>query len=214
MAISAGDIIEFKWTMDRQTGGAHVVTRARFRIAQGTGPVVDEDAWLKAVGSQFQGKFFMTWCNYIIDDWAIIDLNIKRIKPTETFVITQRFEWGDNQGQRTTTDNFLPQQAACMTIKSYMAGRKGIGRLFVGPVPTNYVDQGYLIPSPTSLPDLQDLANLFRADWQLDAPMEEKLQLCIVGDDPAPASSSNVVRDISFGRRVSTLRSRRPGVGV
>lgn len=101
-----------------------------------------------------------------------------------------------------------PSIGACLVKKNFLAGRRGIGRTFVGPITPAYFVNGIFVPTA----DYTGLASQMMQELNITGPAHLRPIVCPANG--VGVTSQNDLREVVWSRIASSLRSRRPTIGI
>jgi len=213
MSIIVDDVIQVKMVLyDTRFPGDRYLNVLKYRVYEGSAP----DEILAGIHERFKTVVWDRIMTVLLTTTGCAQLRCQKIHPVETWehVITPQ-GWG--QGALTPVQTSPPQASACLTRRSYVPGRKGIGRLFFGPLAEGYCQDGYLLPDPATAPDLQIIADAFGDGIDNISDPEGTSGFIsmkpIVWGGTGPVSSKNDVRSQDFAPALTYMKTRRAGVG-
>jgi len=119
---------------------------------------------------------------------------------------------GSLPGAQSTNDDDVPQAAACITRKSFLRGRKSIGHIYFGPLPSMFTSEGVLIPDPAGAGDLNDVLDAY-GDPLHDSSTGWQARPIVCNHDGSDVVANNDVRTQSLAFLTVYLKSRRQGIG-
>lgn len=106
----------------------------------------------------------------------------------------------------------VPQAAACITRKSFLRGRKSIGHVYFGPLPSAYTNKGLLTPTPLLDPELMQVIECL-GDPLINPVTGWECRPIVCNAEGTGVVANNDIRVQTFGRLAVFLKSRRPGIG-
>jgi hypothetical protein len=119
---------------------------------------------------------------------------------------------GSVPGAISPNDDDVPQAAACITRKSFLRGRKSIGHVYYGPLPSIFTSEGIVVPDPTGTGDLNDVLDAF-GDPLVDSSTGWSARPIVCNAAGSDVVANNDVRTQSIAFLTVYLKSRRQGIG-
>lgn len=148
-------------------------------------------------------------------DWGLQKVIVQKVTPDLEIEYEKRYVPTDNPGLVQVVQGDPAQDVTwnvCFTKKSFRPGRIGIGRTFVGPIAKNVMKDGR--PN-TALyqAELDAICSTLQADQTMNG-----LTLTPIiypwKKDFRPVSDLDAVRQVTTGKYITYLRSRRIGKGM
>lgn len=224
MSLNVSDVVRFDltWGRNSTTPGVGEVNyqnqkwmnRLHYMVFSGEAP------WDTAT----QASLFDQLKTVLLDFWKTVmpsTISLEYVRLTKVLA-TPEYDWDITLPENTVQGGIAsiydeaPCASACIVRKSFVPGRPGIGRVFVGPLCGGYTDRGTLTINPATLPDFTTVQT--HLGDPLNVSPNCVLKPCIIGYDAQgrakPATGLNIVRVSKFSLLISYLRSRRPGKGI
>jgi hypothetical protein len=204
----------------RDTNGSKYQNVFRFRVTAGEAPesIIQID--------QSSGAAFKSWITgkYInahaksclptsVAHWSCSSAIIYPVKGPRYLVPQGGFTGSPNTGTNTALlDGDAPEACVCINRLNYLGGRKGMGRVYWGPVGS--ADQSHGLYYPTT--DITANLPLMMGDWEAHfgpadgAPAGFDLAPTVVGDEQlVNIGGAHDLRTMRTGPRIVFLKSRR-----
>jgi hypothetical protein len=206
---NAGDIIETTFRWRRVDGDALYLNRLRYRVVSGT---MDES--ILTVRNDICARLFENVAapllNMMASNTGLDQIAFKKVGPLEGPLWEKDYDHATTNGQEGDLTNPPQQRSACINLKSYVPGRKGIGRLFVPSWPTTWTLRGQVKRDGFLDQYLVDLATGLQASLTVGGA---QLQFVVCGGKPPTATAENRLRVATISSNVVFMRSRRTGQG-
>lgn len=152
------------------------------------------------------------WLANICYETSLRHIEVANLTDLSEPTIERRFGQHEWNGAIGTNDDDVPQAAACITRKTFLRGRKAIGHVYFGPLPSIFTSEGMVVPDPTGTGDLQDVLDCL-GDPLLDGVTGWSARPIVCNAAGTGVVANNDVRVQSIAPKTVYLRSRRPGVG-
>jgi len=120
------------------------------------------------------------------------------------------FDDADEPGVIGDDSDDIPQASACFVRHAYQRGRTGIGRFFLGPLPSRFTNTGFVVVDPVGNGDLTGLTTWLGDPW---THADLVMRPVVVSGTASTAASNNDVRTVRVANLVTYMRSRRLGIG-
>ena len=179
-----------------------------YRVHEGTVTDAQKQAMLDAFEANVIAEIVLNMGNWmhlsrlhIQKINAPIDLEVEKVYPDDEIV-----------GGITSAADVEPQAAACLIRKSFIPGRKGIGRFFMAGLIGEYTANGRLVVDPAGSGDLDAVSSALIA--AVNDSNGHQFRPCICKADGSGVTALNDVRKQTWSELVTYLKSRRENVGM
>lgn len=150
-------------------------------------------------------------CDNLPVTYQIFELRCQTIYPANaSFEAILPLSNADGGGELAITGTSSQTAAACITRRSYKPGRRGIGRVFFGPLGPQFMSGDTLDPDPTGDGDLRDVVSALGEN--VESASGGEYHPCIFGTINPTGASTDAEMDVrvqTFAPLISHLRSRR-----
>lgn len=164
----------------------------------------------------FLGGAFITYLQRVVqnltEETNLSRVEVANLTDLDEPTVEKTYTAGEVAGELTVNDDDVPQAAACITRKSFLRGRKAIGHIYHGPLPSAYTSEGILIPDPIGSGDLTEVLDAY-GDPLVDGVTGWSARPIVCNAAGTGVVANNDVRTQSFAVKTVYLKSRRPGVG-
>lgn len=161
------------------------------------------DAWITDILPRIKGQLPTVYAIQEIRGQVIYPANVgfESIRPLDL---------AQGQGALSSAGTVSQTAAACLTRRSYKAGRRGMGRVFFGPLASQFINGDTLVPDPTGLGDLDDVEDALGQVLDVNGT---NLHPCVFGSVNATGAATDAEMDIRiqlWSSLISHLKTRRP----
>lgn len=206
--------VRFIWSHTDQAD--ILINQMHYRVNDGELPY--DNATLNALELAWRTTVLPGFLSNLPDTQELLKAQFQKIAPTKELMY--EYPWGGAQYPGTLARNpdetFLPQAAACLTIKTFKVGRPGIGRFFFGSLASRFYDEkGVIIPDPTLDGDLADITSAIQQTLTVTVGGSTiHLKPCVCNALGTGVTSQNDFRSVSVANVVSMIHSRKLAVGA
>jgi hypothetical protein len=206
MSYNVNDIVELTCTYrdSRWTGNYKNIMRYRGF----SGELADETAnevilaFNDAILTRILGQLGVTT--------SLREIKMVNVTRPQTPAEIKQFDAGEFNGSISTSGFDVPQASACFVRQAFNRGRKSVGRLFLGPLPNHFIENGEVKGDPTGLGDLQDVIDTLGDEVSAEGYVMRPI---VNGSRTGSAQANQDVRSNRVSRLVTYMRSRRLGIG-
>jgi len=206
MALNVGNVcrVIVDWRDTRFEGVFRNVLN--FRVTVGELAVTQQPALIDAIASDWIAPWYpnLAVATYLHRVRVYNVSNLNDPADEKTYGI------GEKNGDLANNDDDVPQAAACIVRQAHFRGRKSLGRIFFGPLPSFFASQGRLVVDPLGAGDLVDVLNGVGEDVSVG---NWKMRPCVVGQKETVVAQKNEIRTNRFSRLVVYHKTRRAGIG-
>lgn len=179
-----------------------------YRVHEGTVTDAQKDDMLGSFEGDLTGPIRGMMGNWM----SLVRLHIQKINAPIDLEVERVYDVGSQAGGITSSADVEPQAAACLVRKSFIPGRKGIGRFYMAGLIGEYTSNGRLVIDPVGSGDLDTVSSALIATVSDTNGHLYRPSICPANG--AGVTSQNDVRKQTWSSRITYLKSRRENVGV
>lgn len=187
-----------------------LVTSLNYRCAN-AGSEDPEEPELAAIAEAFIDSKLERLLDNLPVTYAMNEIRVEIIYPDEaSYMEIRPLSLAEGSGNLAQTGASSQTAAACLTRRSFKPGRRGIGRVFFGPLVPQFMSGDNLVVDPVGDGDLRDVVSALGETLTTPAGFEYKP--CIFGsvnEGPVDTDAEMDIRNQAFAPLISHLRSRR-----